>query len=205
MGITWNQKAIERIICALLAAHPRFTPDYASMAVHFGQGATYHSMQYRFREYRRIADSMRQETPGSSIAGTPVRRTAGSGRVSKPNPTVTGRRTQTPSTPTKCGKVKLENGILDDLLIGEGSDYFAKPEYGGGILFAEASVKGTSTPEAKKGTPLVVMGEMKSDYDTQNDFLSGLENVTASLARESEDVIRYSSGVAGFAEYDDTV
>ncbi|OJD15675.1 hypothetical protein AJ78_04093 [Emergomyces pasteurianus Ep9510] len=205
MGIAWNKAAIERIIGALLASHPGFTPNYKTMAVHFGQGATYDSIQGRFREYRRIAKIMRQDNPGPSSSRAPVGRNIGSGRVSKPGSTARGHRTQTPLTPTKYAKVKVENSVLDDLLIDEGSAGFIKGDEGDSIPFSEAPANSTSTPEAKRENPFVVRGNLKIDYDCSNDFLSGLENVTASLAEESENALRYSSEVAGFAQYDDTV
>ncbi|KMU73892.1 hypothetical protein CISG_03870 [Coccidioides immitis RMSCC 3703] len=63
MPVVWTKDALERLIAALLASHPGFTPDYRAMAVYFGQGATYDSLQHRFREYRRMAESMTERTP----------------------------------------------------------------------------------------------------------------------------------------------
>ncbi|PGH33823.1 hypothetical protein GX50_03392 [[Emmonsia] crescens] len=205
MGINWDKKAIERIIGALLAAHPGFTPDYTTMAVHFGQGATYDSMQGRFREYRKIAQSMRQDNPGLATSRTPVRHTPGSGRVSKPSSTAKNRRMQTPLTPTKSGKVKAENSIFDAILIDEGSDCFIKRDNGGSIPFAKALANGTPTPGAKSENPFAEGGSLKIDYDANNDYLRGLENAAASPAEEFQDAVCYSSRVAEYAQYDDTV
>ncbi|EDN04213.1 hypothetical protein I7I51_02123, partial [Histoplasma capsulatum] len=126
MGINWNKDSIERFIGALLAAHPGFTPDYKTMAVHFGQGATYDSMKCRFREYRKFAQSMRQDNQELANSRTPIRRTTSSGRISKPSSAVKSGRMQTPLTPTKLSKMKTENGFDNPILIDEGLDCFVK-------------------------------------------------------------------------------
>ncbi|KAK2751331.1 hypothetical protein FQN55_001066 [Onygenales sp. PD_40] len=117
MGIIWKQPEIERIIAALLAAHPGFTPDYKTMAQYFGQGATYYSIEGRFRSYRKLAEEMKREGPAT--ISTPPRRanaTPGSSRVSKSG-AIKKTRASDPATPSRAGKGKraaMEAIILDD-------------------------------------------------------------------------------------------
>ncbi|KLJ06307.1 hypothetical protein EMPG_10291 [Blastomyces silverae] len=205
MGITWDKKAIERIIGALLAAHPGFTPNYSAIAAYFGQSATYDSIQGRFRAYHKVAEEMRRDNPEPAGSRTPVRRTTGNGRVSKPSSTPKGRRTLAPLTPTKSGKTKLENGVLEAILIDEGSDCFIKRDNGGSAPFAEGPTYDTSSSRGKFESELTKKDNANTGYDVNRDFLAGLENASANLVRELGDVAQYSSELAGYAEYDDTV
>ncbi|EEH17269.1 hypothetical protein PABG_07356 [Paracoccidioides brasiliensis Pb03] len=201
MGITWDKKAIERIIGALLVAHPGFTPDYKTMAVYFGQGATYDSMQGRFREYRRIAESMRQENPGSK---TPLRRTPGSGRVSKSTSSAKHNQMQTPITPSKSGKGKRGYGISDAILIEEESDCFIKTD-NGLSLFEKAAANSTANLGMKSENRFTDTNSPRDDYSTANEFLSGLENAEAHTADGFQVAAFYNKDVGGYVEYDDAV
>ncbi|EEP79288.1 predicted protein [Uncinocarpus reesii 1704] len=139
MGITWDKAAIERIIAALLASHPGFTPDYRAMAVYFGQGATYDSIQYRFREYRKMAEAMTEGSPTSSRRGpntprtprtttsttTTTPRTNTRGGVAKPAAKAT------PKTPSKhATPSKMRGGASagDSIILDDDDDLFVKAE-----------------------------------------------------------------------------
>ncbi|EEH02877.1 conserved hypothetical protein [Histoplasma capsulatum G186AR] len=205
MGINWNKDAIERIIGALLAAHPGFTPDYKTMAVHFGQGATYDSMQGRFREYRKIAQSMRQDNQEPANSRTPIRRTTSGGRISKPSSAAKSGRMQTPLTPTKLGKVKTENGFANPILINEGLDYFVKSNSDASIPYEESPANSAPSPKAKIQNHFIEIGNLKNEYESNNSFSRGCENVAVNIGQELAEAVGYSSGDATYAEYDDTV
>ncbi|KAL1959052.1 hypothetical protein VTO42DRAFT_3293 [Malbranchea cinnamomea] len=128
MGVNRRDpKMVERLIPALLAAHPGFTPNYSAMAVYFGHGASYDSIESRFRPYRQTAAEMRAETPHGATV-TPSRRLGDppstpritNGRISKAGSS--SRKTSTvrsadPETPTnKCKDkdIMRKTIVLDD-------------------------------------------------------------------------------------------
>ncbi|KAI5783074.1 hypothetical protein FPQ18DRAFT_396507 [Pyronema domesticum] len=65
MPIIWSAERDQRLLCAIIAAHPDFRPDFTLIAGMFGQGCTHDSVDHRFRKIRAAAVSMRLE------AGTP--------------------------------------------------------------------------------------------------------------------------------------
>ncbi|QRD87915.1 hypothetical protein F9C07_897 [Aspergillus flavus] len=104
MVVNWkNHESIDRLIASLLAAHPDTQLDYHAMALFFGQGSTYDSIEGRFRRYRKIADELRDEAHSRGITDIP--RNAGrnytSGRSATSTPrTPRGPRGITKSTPS---------------------------------------------------------------------------------------------------------
>ncbi|PGH06045.1 hypothetical protein GX51_02636 [Blastomyces parvus] len=205
MGITWDKNAIDRIIGALLAAHPGFNPNYKAIAGYFGQGATYDSIQGRFRTYHKMADKMREDNPNPEAASscTPVRRTTSNGRVRKLSSTPKGRRTKAPLTPTKPGKTKTEHGIHEVISIDEESDCFIKHDSSVSAPFEEGPIYDTITPGGKFRGQLPE-NNMGTGGDGNGDFLGGLKDAATNL-KELGDAAQYSSEIVGFAEYDDTV
>ncbi|KAE8368819.1 hypothetical protein BDV27DRAFT_153643 [Aspergillus caelatus] len=90
MVVNWkNHESTDRLIGSLLAAHPDLKLDYHAMAVIFGQGATYDSIEGRFRRYRKIADELRDEAHGRGISDIP--RNAGRSYTSGKSATSTPR------------------------------------------------------------------------------------------------------------------
>src|SRR5215471_18056158 len=105
------------------------------MAQYFGQGATYDSIQGRFREYRKVAAKMQS-------GGSPHTAGGGSGRDSASNPATprsstrngvtkssAKRRTHAagardPVTPSKKGKGKSKNGssVMESILLDDDGD-----------------------------------------------------------------------------------
>ncbi|KAI1912947.1 hypothetical protein LOZ12_004814 [Ophidiomyces ophidiicola] len=124
VSITWNKESTERLIAALLASNPKLSLDYELMAIYFGQGATYDSIQHRFREYRRVASTMAQ---GSPAGGTQGRR----GVISTPRKNSrggiakTGFTKKTPTelssyiTPSKNGRFKGGNSSKDAICLSD--------------------------------------------------------------------------------------
>ncbi|KAE8165579.1 hypothetical protein BDV40DRAFT_297285 [Aspergillus tamarii] len=89
MVVNWkNHESTERLIGSLLAAHPDLKLDYHAMAVMFGQGATYDSIESRFRRYRKAADELRDEAHGRGISDIPrnAGRSYSSGRSTTSTP-----------------------------------------------------------------------------------------------------------------------
>ncbi|OAL69412.1 hypothetical protein A7D00_6531 [Trichophyton violaceum] len=125
--VTWDKANIERLIAALLAAHPDFSPDYRKMAVYFGQGATYDSINGQFRRFRQDANKMRGSESGT-VPSTPSRRrnvassTPRSGRgaitksgsAKKPNYSNSNIETPTKKRESKMDSNKDDPIILDD-------------------------------------------------------------------------------------------
>ncbi|KAE8341216.1 hypothetical protein BDV24DRAFT_163643 [Aspergillus arachidicola] len=104
MVVNWkNHESIDRLIASLLAAHPDLKLDYHAMALFFGQGATYDSIEGRFRRYRKIADELRDEAHSRGITDIPRNAgrnyTAGRSATSTPR-TPRGTRGITKSTPS---------------------------------------------------------------------------------------------------------
>ncbi|KAK2766226.1 hypothetical protein FQN54_007742 [Arachnomyces sp. PD_36] len=123
MGINWQDKeSTDRLIGAMLAAHPGFKPNYGGMAKLFGRGATYDAMEGRFRTYRKHAETLKREAAtngininegtvgGRSGGGTPRTPRSGKGGVSKSggkkgdSSTAKSLKTHFDTTPTKPGK-----------------------------------------------------------------------------------------------------
>lgn len=175
------------------------------MAVHFGQGATYDSMKCRFREYRKFAQSMRQDNQELANSRTPIRRTTSSGRISKPSSAVKSGRMQTPLTPTKLSKMKTENGFDNPILIDEGLDCFVKHNSEASIPYEKNPVNSTPSPKAKIQNHFIEIGNLKNEYETNNSFSRGCEYVAVNIGQELAGAVGYSSGYATYTEYDDTV
>ncbi|PGH18810.1 hypothetical protein AJ79_00223 [Helicocarpus griseus UAMH5409] len=202
MGITWDKKAIEHIIGALLAAHPGFVPEYKTMALYFGNGATYDSMQGRFREYRKIAERMRQENPGAVGSETPVRRnpsTPGSGRVTKPTSTAKNRRIQgNPTTPTKSVKGKRGVGMMGAILLDGENDSLIKSEDGAGN--GAAAVMGVKSENRFAGADISRNGYVDSKANGYSDdvFQAGWENGVVTRADDFENAVRFDDDSVGY-------
>jgi hypothetical protein len=96
-------------------------PDYRKIAEMFGNGATYHSIEGRFREYRSIAANMRANaSPDGRKFGNPATPRSGkSSAVKSASKKRPGKDMSDFDTPSKKGKVKYERVpeeiiVLDD-------------------------------------------------------------------------------------------
>ncbi|RAL12069.1 uncharacterized protein BO97DRAFT_69872 [Aspergillus homomorphus CBS 101889] len=123
--VNWKApESTDRLLASLIVAHPGLKLDYSAMAAAFGQGATYDSIEGRFRKWRKLADELRgdleskgiTELPrgrgglsGSSTPRTPrgarngitkVTQSASSSRVRKDGRTIVQK---TPTRPAKGG------------------------------------------------------------------------------------------------------
>ena len=105
------------------------------MAAYFGQGATYDSIEGRFRAYRKTAKEMRDEVPRSQIPTTPRRRgpatpRTANGRVTKPSSSTKKQHKSLPAdseTPTKKGKTNNAN-VAQAIVLDEDCDVTVKNE-----------------------------------------------------------------------------
>lgn len=61
MPITWNSDAYVKLLAAMLAAHPEFKPNLHSVAIYYGDGATYDAIQGALRPIRRRAQDLQNE------------------------------------------------------------------------------------------------------------------------------------------------
>ncbi|OGM45708.1 hypothetical protein ABOM_005404 [Aspergillus bombycis] len=192
MVVNWkNHESTDRLVASLLAAHPDLkvafvlflirlhcTPsinfqkqlDYHAMALVFGQGATYDSIEGRFRRYRKIADELRDEAhgrgitdipryagrnhaSGGSAASTPRTPRGPRGGITKSTPSSSRNRsyrhTQTPTKQkTKPGRSVMDAIYVDDIDTEEESKI--KPEIPGDPYDSEDDdVKGVDSPSIK--------------------------------------------------------
>ncbi|PGH17703.1 hypothetical protein AJ80_04711 [Polytolypa hystricis UAMH7299] len=198
MGITWNQEAIERIVAALLAAHPGLQPNYKAMAIYFGQGATYDSMQGRFRGYRKVADTMREEHPNVDTTMTPRRSTSTTtgtsmgtgtrtpsssrvrnGRVTKPSTTkaANSARKTGADTPSKTGRGGRGNSVLDSIMVDdEKVSFFANSTTNTRLSFTTDPALGVSGAGNLKT-------ENHRDYHHQNQNVADMFGVKGERVR----------------------
>ncbi|KAL4797412.1 hypothetical protein BDV19DRAFT_387220 [Aspergillus venezuelensis] len=115
--VNWTAENTTRLVAALIAANPGIKLDYNATAAIFGQGATYDTIEYRFRTYRKMAEKLKAEAikngvsldkipRGRPATGTP-RTPRSQNKVAKTS-SAKGSRSGTGakglSTPTKCGR-----------------------------------------------------------------------------------------------------
>ncbi|RAL02416.1 uncharacterized protein BO80DRAFT_34294 [Aspergillus ibericus CBS 121593] len=61
--VNWKlPESTDRLIAALIAAHPGLKIDYQTMAIYFGHGATYDTMHGRLRRCHILAEELQKET-----------------------------------------------------------------------------------------------------------------------------------------------
>ncbi|KAE8381072.1 hypothetical protein BDV26DRAFT_289774 [Aspergillus bertholletiae] len=103
--VNWkNPESTDRLIASLIAANSGLKLDYHAIALLFGQGATYDSIEGRFRRYRKMADQLRDEVHNCGITDIPhnTRRNyaSGGGTPSTPRTPRVPRGGITKSTPS---------------------------------------------------------------------------------------------------------
>ncbi|KAL2004826.1 hypothetical protein VTN00DRAFT_3099 [Thermoascus crustaceus] len=70
--VNWKAAdATDRLLGSLIAAHPGLKLDYSAMAAMFGRGATYDSIEGRFRSYRKIAEELKSEATARGVTTVP--------------------------------------------------------------------------------------------------------------------------------------
>lgn len=73
MPIDWNNiESLERLLAAVYAASPQ-NPNYRLIATYYGEGATYDSIEGRFRRIRPLADTMKREVDNGERPPAPPR------------------------------------------------------------------------------------------------------------------------------------
>ncbi|PYH77549.1 hypothetical protein BO82DRAFT_246753, partial [Aspergillus uvarum CBS 121591] len=72
--VNWKApESTDRLLASLIVAHPGLKLDYKAMATAFGQGASYDSIEGRFRKWRKMADELRGELELRGINFTELR------------------------------------------------------------------------------------------------------------------------------------
>ncbi|PYI30657.1 hypothetical protein BP00DRAFT_426365 [Aspergillus indologenus CBS 114.80] len=86
--VNWKApESTDRLLASLIVAHPGLKLDYKAMATAFGQGASYDSIEGRFRKWRKMADELRGELELRGINFTELRaRNSSSGIMSPRTP-----------------------------------------------------------------------------------------------------------------------
>ncbi|PKY04743.1 hypothetical protein P168DRAFT_281120 [Aspergillus campestris IBT 28561] len=134
--VNWKApESLDRLVGALIAAHPGLKLDYQAMAVYFGQGSTYDAIEGRFRRFRKVAEELKTEAAGRGITTLPRGRNSGprtprtpGGGISKPSSS--GRSTARAKnkglaavldTPTKKGGRAQSHGqsVMNAILVGD--------------------------------------------------------------------------------------
>ncbi|KAH0610770.1 uncharacterized protein H6S33_011197 [Morchella sextelata] len=91
--ITWTAEKYQRLLAATIAAHPEIKINYNHVAAMFGEGATYDSIETRFRNVKKEAKILQAEIDSGSRPAvappTPRKRKLANGGA--------------PSTPRKIG------------------------------------------------------------------------------------------------------
>ncbi|KAL4960318.1 uncharacterized protein BDV14DRAFT_204848 [Aspergillus stella-maris] len=123
--VNWTAENTTRLVAALIAANPGIKLDYNATAAIFGQGATYDTMEYRFRTYRKLAEKLKAEAikngvsldkipRGRQATGTP--RTPRShnkvAKISSAKGSRSGTSVKGLSTPTKSGRKNIGGTTL---------------------------------------------------------------------------------------------
>ncbi|EFR00828.1 hypothetical protein MGYG_03832 [Nannizzia gypsea CBS 118893] len=129
--VSWHKENIERLIAALLLAHPELNLNYRKMAVYFGQDASYDSIHNQFRRFRRTADEM-QGALGQAAPSTPIRRrnatpsTPRSGRGAIVKPTSAQKASNynkfNIETPTRKAGLNVDGNIHDPIILDDDDD-----------------------------------------------------------------------------------
>ncbi|KAH8698328.1 hypothetical protein BGW36DRAFT_357867 [Talaromyces proteolyticus] len=78
--VNWKEPGtFDRLIGALLAAHPELKPDYHAIARMFGRGATYNAVEGQFRKFREMAKALAAESQGNGFQASPRPRSVARG------------------------------------------------------------------------------------------------------------------------------
>ncbi|KAI5841941.1 hypothetical protein DFP73DRAFT_117231 [Morchella snyderi] len=92
--ITWTAEKYQRLLAATIAAHPEIKINYNHVAAMFGEGATYDSIETRFRNVKKEAKILQAEIDSGSRPA-----------VAPPTPRKRKLANGAPSTPRKIGGV----------------------------------------------------------------------------------------------------
>ena len=184
-------------------------PNYSAMAVYFGQGATYDTMQGRFRTYRRMSEDMRAASPQGKATSTPSRSKKGStsttprkskGGVTKSPKKSRASRAMT-ETPTKKGKGVNANLIRDIIELDDDEIITVKDETDTTTtkLALEDFAGNIGRPvKAESSLPSMGFGIDKEDSTAMGVDMSAYIEVNENVAQWNSDGI--STSVQGYDE-----
>ncbi|KAA8643632.1 hypothetical protein EYZ11_010779 [Aspergillus tanneri] len=140
--VNWkNPESTDRLIAALIAAHPAVKLEYQAMATYFGQGATYDSIEGRFRRYRKLAEDLRTEARNRGITDIP--RSARSGASTPRTPRGPRGVTKVSSASSGRGKDAGRTALSSPTRRGSGR----RSANGGGMSIMDAIFLDDETPE----------------------------------------------------------
>ncbi|KAK1143411.1 hypothetical protein N8T08_006739 [Aspergillus melleus] len=78
MVVNWkDSQSTDRLVAAIIAAHPDLKLNYQAIATYFGQAATYDAVEGRFRRYRKMSDELKKEAFAQGITHPPKGRGSG--------------------------------------------------------------------------------------------------------------------------------
>jgi len=75
MVISWSADRYKKLFAAVLAAHPEIKLNYKEVAVYFGEGATYDSIECRMRDIKKHAKQLRAEIQSGTRSSEPTKPT----------------------------------------------------------------------------------------------------------------------------------
>jgi hypothetical protein len=71
MPITWTAEKYQKLLSAVIAAHPQFKLNYREIAVYFGESATYDAIEGCFRPIKKRAAQLREEVQSGKRPSVP--------------------------------------------------------------------------------------------------------------------------------------
>ncbi|KAJ9316374.1 hypothetical protein DTO271D3_3387 [Paecilomyces variotii] len=184
--VNWKSAdATERLISALIAAHPSLKLDYNGMAAMYGRSASYDSIEGQFRKYRRQAEQLKSEAVANGVS-VPPRGRGNGGTPRTPRGPRGPRNGVTKSTPSS-GKSHRSN--LDAKILSTPSKKGGLGKRGQSVVDAinldddsDISMLNIKTPVQIKSENVESGSSFTDEYKTETSVLSSIEN-----ARDDKD------------------
>ncbi|KAL1867234.1 hypothetical protein Plec18167_008775 [Paecilomyces lecythidis] len=187
--VNWKSAdATERLVGALIAAHPSLKLDYNGMAAMYGRGASYDSIEGQFRKYRRQAEQLKAEASANGVSLPPRGRGSG-GTPRTPRGPRGARNGVSKSTPSS-GKGKN----LDAKVLSTPSRKSGMGNRGQNVIDAinldddsDMSMFNINTPVKIKAEKIESASSFTDDYKTESSaVLSSIENVKEDKDKQTE-------------------
>ncbi|PLN78757.1 hypothetical protein BDW42DRAFT_174316 [Aspergillus taichungensis] len=200
--VNWKApESLDRLVGALIAAHPGLKLDYQAMAVMFGQGSTYDAIEGRFRRFRKVAEELKADAAGRGITSVPRGRNSGprtprtpGGGISKPSSS--GRSTArgknkglaaVMDTPSKKGGRVQSRGqsVMNAILVGDSASEDENQVKTEGVDFLSSL-----TRTEKRDSEPIVLDPIKFESGNTNGVMMGgfVPSVFGGVKQESRPV-----------------
>ncbi|GAD97992.1 hypothetical protein NFIA_022310 [Paecilomyces variotii No. 5] len=191
--VNWKSAdATERLIGAIIAAHPSLKLDYSGMALMYGRGASYDSIEGQFRKYRKQAEQLKTEASANGVT-LPPRGRGNGGTPRTPRGPRGARNGVTKSTPSSS-KGKTQQSNLDAKVLCTPSRKMGSR--GQNAIEAidldddsDMSMFNINTPVKIKSEKIESASSFTDNYKTESSaVLSSIENVKDEKDKQAESV-----------------